>query len=94
MKTLSTTFTDQLDLPAKSLFGIAWIITADWTHPNFAAVPYMNAMIDLHDMDSTYGAASARDIVLYFLANAQTWRGPVARAVKAELNRRLKGEAK
>lgn len=94
MQTRSTTFTDQLDLPAKSLSEIAWIITADWTHPNFAAVPYTNAMIDLRDMDDTYGADSARDIVLYFLANAGTWRGPVAREVKAELNRRLKGEAK
>lgn len=41
-------------------------------------------------MDDKYGADDARGIVLYFLSNATAWRGPVARAVKAELKGMLK----
>jgi hypothetical protein len=32
-----------------------------------------------------YGADDARGIVMYFLANAGTWRGENARRIKAEL---------
>lgn len=81
-------------LPDVNLATIAKIIQAHWTSPYFGAVPYLKAMRELHDMASAYGCDSAHSIILYFLSNAQTWRGPVARAVKAELNRRLKGEAK
>ena len=41
-------------------------------------------------MDDVYGAESAKDVVIYFSANASTWRGETARVVKAELKRRLK----
>jgi pyruvate kinase len=34
---------------------------------------------------------SGKSIVIYFLGNAQTWRGPIAKAVKKELNSRIKG---
>jgi hypothetical protein len=33
-------------------------------------------------------------IVNYFLSNAQTWRGPVARIVKKELTKRVKATYK
>jgi hypothetical protein len=90
MKTVSPNSEAELELlPEVNLATIAKIIQANWTSPYFGAVPYLKAMRELHDMDSTYGCDSARGIVLYFLSNAQTWRGPVARAVKAELNRRL-----
>jgi hypothetical protein len=36
----------------------------------------------------------AKTIVLYFLANAQTWRGEVAKRVKAELNLMVKNHKK
>lgn len=65
-------------------------IRANWDNPYFGAVPYLDAMTILEGIDDSYGMDDARDIVTYFLSNAATWRGPVARAVKAELNRRLK----
>jgi hypothetical protein len=47
-------------------------------------------MTSLNSINDNYGADSGRSIVAYFLANAPTWRGPFAKAVKAELNSRLK----
>lgn len=65
---------------------IAREIKQNWTKPYFGAVPYLNAMLSLHDMTDNYFEDSAKTIVIYFLANAQTWRGEVARRVKSELN--------
>lgn len=42
-------------------------------------------MSDLSSIDDNYMFDSAKSIVLYFLANAQSWRGEVARRIKAEL---------
>ncbi len=49
------------------------------------AQPYLDAMAQLESVNDTYICDSAKSIVLYFLANAQTWRGEKARAIKAEL---------
>ncbi len=75
------------------LYHIAQIIADDWHKPHFGAVPYLEAMQTLATMSDSYCLDSARSIVAYFLANAQTWKGETARQVKKELNRRLK-EAK
>jgi hypothetical protein len=77
----------------RALHEIADEIAADWTKVYFGAVPYLAAMRDLNTLDESYGHDSAREIVLYFLANAQTWRGETARRVKAELKGMLKGGA-
>jgi len=82
------------DITAESLTQlpicrIGAIVRAHWPKPYFAAVPYLSALSDLYDMDSKCGHDSARDIVLRFLGNAQTWRGPIAKLVKAELKSRL-----
>lgn len=68
---------------------IAKEIKADWKNPYFGAVPYLQAMllIDSSDPDAAYYADDAKTIVIYFLANAQTWRGEVARRVKVELKK-------
>ncbi len=50
-------------------------IARDWKKVNFAAVPYLRAM---HELDGMYGYDTAKSIVLYFLSNASTWRGPDA----------------
>lgn len=71
------------------LWGIAALIREDWTKPYFGAVPYIDAMGAVEDLSSPYGADNGEYIVAYFLGNANTWRGPVAREVKAELKRRL-----
>lgn len=52
---------------------------------NYAAKPYLQAMLALPNIDATYGYDTGRSVVLYFLSNAQTWRGPDAKRIKAEL---------
>jgi hypothetical protein len=76
----------------RPLRAIAAEIRAAWPKPNYAALPYLNAMTYLEDIDGMYYADSARSIVLYFLSNATTWRGPEARRIKAELNALVKRE--
>jgi hypothetical protein len=70
---------------------IARLIQRDWgTKMYFGAKPYVSAMTSMDKITDNYGADSGKSIVLYFLANANTWRGPVAKAVKLELNKRAK----
>lgn len=75
-------------LRSMPLYALASIIQDDWKKPYFGAVPYLQALSALKSHDDNYGADSGRSIVAYFLSNATTWRGPVAKAVKAELKRR------
>lgn len=44
-------------------------------------------MATLTTMEDTYVFDDAKTIVLYFLANASTWRGEDARRIKAELKK-------
>ena len=70
---------------ARPLYRIAADIRRDWTKPFFGAVPYIDAMSSLDSIDDMYYFDDARSIVLYFLANAGTWRGETAKRIKAEL---------
>ena len=74
----------------RSLNTIAREIRADWTKPYFGAVPYLDAMRHLETVHDKYYYDDAQSVVLYFLANAATWRGETARRIKAELNAMLK----
>lgn len=74
----------------RSLNLIAQEIYKNWKPVNYAAKPYLDAMRDLDSIDDMYMMDSARDIVLRFLCNAQTWRGEVAKRIKKELNAMLK----
>ena len=77
----------------RPLATIAREISIDWRpRVYFGAVPYLEAMRTLISINDDYGADSAKSIVLYFLANANTWRGPVARRVKAELKAMAAGK--
>ena len=69
----------------RTLSEIAREIRKDWSKVYFGAVPYLDAMSTLNSIDDNYMFDSAKSVVLYFLANAGTWRGEVARRVKAEL---------
>ena len=75
----------------RSLSTIANDIRADWAKPYFGAVPYLDAMETLNSIRDSYYYDDASDIVRYFLANATTWKGETARAIKAELKAMLKG---
>jgi hypothetical protein len=78
----------------RSLNEIASEIDSDWTKVSVYARPYLDAMHTLISVNDSYGADSARSVVLYFLSNASTWRGPVAREVKAELKALTKPSTK
>ena len=69
----------------RALYEVAEDIRQNWGTPNYAAVPYLEAMGGLLSIEDRYHLDSARSIVLYFLANAGTWRGEDARRIKAEL---------
>lgn len=69
----------------RPLYEIASEIRKDWKKPYFGAKPYLDAMQSLHSVGENYGWDDGRSIVLYFLANATTWKGETARRVKAEL---------
>lgn len=75
----------------RSLNTIAREIRSNWTKPYFGAVPYLDAMGSLDTMQDKYYYDDAQSVVLYFLANAATWKGDVARRIKAELKTMLKG---
>jgi hypothetical protein len=70
--------------------GIANLIRRNWKTPYFGAVPYINAMAQLNSVTDDYYHDSGKSIILYFLSNANSWRGDVAKLVKTELKRRLK----
>ena len=65
---------------------IAREIVKDWgPKMYFGAKPYVNAMLTLGTIEDKYGFDDGKSIVLYFLANASSWRGETARRIKAEL---------
>jgi hypothetical protein len=69
----------------RTLHAIAFEIVNDWKRVHYAAKPYLMAMMQLERTTDMYGCDTAHSIVLYFLSNAATWRGEVARRVKREL---------
>ena len=75
----------------RSLSTIHREISNDWVKPFYGAVPYLDAMRHLDTMRDKYYYDDAQSVVVYFLANASTWRGEVARRIKAELKTMLKG---
>ena len=79
-----------MNLKNKTIAEITAIIRKDWQKVNFAAKPYLNAMDCLSDINQQIGFDSGKSVVLYFLSNASTWRGEIARAVKLELKNRTK----
>ena len=68
---------------------IAREIQQDWKQPNYAAMPYLNAMTCMSKMDDDFYYDNGRSVILYFLSNATTWRGETARRIKAELKSML-----
>ena len=69
----------------RPLYEIARDITKDWKKVNFAAVPYLEALRELNSINDVYFSDTARYVVTYFLGNAASWHGPVAKAIKLEL---------
>ena len=74
----------------RPLSNIAHDIRRDWRDKvNYAAKPYLASMFEMDKITDTYGYDTGKSVVLYFLSNAKTWRGPVAQCIKAELRAML-----
>ena len=69
----------------RSIRSIALDIRKDWVKVNYAAKPYLDAMLELNSINDKYYNDSAKSVVLYFLSNASSFRGERAKALKAEL---------
>jgi hypothetical protein len=74
----------------RPLYIIAADIYKNWPRAGLTALPYLHAMRHLNTLSDSYGQDSAQSIVLYFLSNAQSWRGEEARRLKSELKDMLK----
>lgn len=70
---------------SRPIYEIAQEIKSDWNPVNYAAAPYLDAMMSLSSINDSYYADDAKSVVLYFLSNARSWKGDVARRIKAEL---------
>lgn len=86
----SASISTHTDLKTQSISEIAAIIQEDWQNVYFGAEPYLEAMHYINNINDRYGFDDGRTLVAYFLTNSSRWKGPVAKQVKAELNRRLK----
>jgi hypothetical protein len=69
---------------------IARAIAKDWKTINPYAAEYLNAMLNIESVEDTYYADSAKSVVMYFLANASSYRGENARSYKALLKAMVK----
>jgi hypothetical protein len=69
----------------RPLSNVAHDIKRDWQNVHFAARPYLAAMLSMDSIENQYYHDSGRSIVRYFLANAGSWRGPMAQKIKLEL---------
>lgn len=81
---------NQATIQHRPLYEIAREIRQDWKTVNYAAAPYLRAMMELKTVDSMYGFDDGGMVVAYFLSNATTWRGEKAREIKKELKEMLK----
>jgi len=70
---------------ARPLYLIAKEIKSDWAKVNNAAKPYLDAMSSLESVNDNYGWDSGKSVVIYFLCNANTWKGETAKRIKSEL---------
>lgn len=74
----------------RTIKEVARDIKREWTKVSPYAVEYLNAMMHLETKNDNYYYDSAESVVLYFLANAQGFRGARAKELKAELKEIIK----
>ena len=74
----------------RPLRDIANEILTDWKKVSYSAKPYLDAMRLMGSIRDNYGFDSGESIVIYFLANAGSWRGETAKRIKKELKEMIK----
>lgn len=79
----------ELDFTEYTIQKLAALVILDWKKIDPYAGAYLEAMLHLQLISDKYGADDCDDICQRFLLNAGSWRGEMARNVKAELKRRI-----
>lgn len=79
---------------SRPIWEITNEIKKDWKSVNYAAKPYLDAMMSLDKISDMHYGDSGASCVVYFLANATSWKGEVARTIKKELNTMVKDSYK
>jgi len=74
----------------KQVWEIAEEVWADWKNVSPYAKSYLEAMGSLSSVNDNYYADSGKSVVSYFLANAGSWKGEVAKSIKAQLKEMVK----
>lgn len=77
-------------METRPIYQIAQDIKDAWKNPSPYALAYLDPMLTLNSIDDHYYFDDAKSIILYFLANAQGFRGEKARELKKELKDLLK----
>jgi len=80
-----------VNMEKRSISSIAKDIKRVWAKPYFGAKPYLDAMEYLDNINDSYIYDDARSVIMYFLANASTFRGNDAKVLKQELKNLMKG---
>lgn len=75
-----------LDFSKMTLGQIADVVFADWSDIDPYALQYLEAMMNLNNINDRYGSDDAVSVISYFLSNAKKWQGATARKVKTHLN--------
>lgn len=74
---------------ARSISTIAREIQTEWSKTksgvHYTAKPYLDALKHLDTIKDSFYEDDAKGVIIYFLSNASSYRGPVAKAHKAEL---------
>ena len=87
---MATTYTrgklaNRAEPQKRLILEVARDIVAHWPNVNYAAQPYLNAMLSMTTIDKPHGQDDARSVITYFLGNATMFRGEHARRLKQEL---------
>jgi hypothetical protein len=69
----------------RKIHEIAAEIRANWKKVSPFAEPYLSALEHLGEPLESFGLDSGQSVAAYFLGNAHGFRGPAAKALKAEL---------
>lgn len=77
-------------METRKISAIAMDIFNNWQKVNFAALPYLKAMLSINYVSDSYGYDNGKTIVLYFLSNASTYKGETAKRLKLELKNIIK----
>ena len=85
---------DEYDLKNMRLSQISDLIYRNWNNMPLNAYRYVEAMFQLDNINESFNNETGVEIISYFLANAKSWQGDVAKDVKQYLNNLIKNNGK